>query len=207
MFDNIELFCHSSIKIIGSKIIYIDPFRIKENYNDADYIFCTHSHYDHFSEEDIRKVMKKDTFLVTVKSSEKEAKDIFEKNNQIFVEPDKEYNFNGLEFETTYAYNLDKKFHPKENHWVGFIIKLDGKKYYIAGDTDNIPEIQNINCDVAFIPIGGTYTMNKEEAADLANKIHFQIIIPTHYGEIVGNKTDGIEFAKLVKNKKVEVLI
>lgn len=84
---------------------------------------------------------------------------------------------------------------------------IDNAKYYIAGDTDNINEIQNINCDVAFIPVGGTYTMNYEEAAELANTINSKLIIPTHYGEIVGDKEDGKKFAKLIKNKEVKVYI
>lgn len=86
-------------------------------------------------------------------------------------------------------------------------MSLDGERIYIAGDTDNIDEIQDISCDVALIPIGGTYTMNYKEAAKLANVIEAKIIIPTHYGSIVGKKSDGEKFAKLIENKEVRVLI
>ena len=91
--------------------------------------------------------------------------------------------------------------------WVGFIIDFEGIKYYIAGDTDNLDELHNIECNIAFIPIGGTYTMDYKEAAEFANTITAEIIVPTHYGLIVGNKEDGIKFEKLVKNKKVEIFI
>ena len=123
-----EVLCHNSIKIKGNKIIYIDPYKISENYNDADYIFCTHSHYDHFSEEDTKKVIKKETKIITVKSSEEDAKKIVEEQNLLIVEPNKSYKIDDIEFKTTYAYNKNKKFHPKENMWVGFIIDFEGIK-------------------------------------------------------------------------------
>lgn len=203
----VEVLCHSSIKITEDKIIYIDPFKVNTNYNDADYIFCTHSHYDHFSPEDIEKVKKDDTILIIPKDIMNEAVKLFEKEKIFIVEPEKQYNINGLRFVTTYAYNINKEFHPKENRWVGYIIEINNKKYYIAGDTDNIEEIQNIECDIALIPIGGTYTMNYIEAAELANKLKAKEVIPTHYGSIVGDKQDALKFKELVKNKSVKILI
>lgn len=207
MLDNVEVLCHSSIKITGSKTIYIDPFKIAENYKDADYIFCTHSHYDHFSKEDILKVVKENTIIITVKSSQKDAEEIVGADRVYIVEPNENYKVNDLSFKTTYAYNENKQFHPKSNNWVGFIINLDNVNYYIAGDTDNISEIQDIECDVALLPVGGTYTMTVEEAAKLANTIKTKYVIPMHYGEIVGNKSDGMEFAKLVHNAEVKIYI
>lgn len=197
MLENIKLFCHSSIKITGSKIIYVDPYKIEEESHDADFVLCTHTHYDHFSPEDIEKVKKKSTIIIA-------PTDI---SGIIKVVPNVKYEIEGLKFKTTYAYNENKEFHPKANNWVGYIIELDDKKYFIAGDTDNIPELKGVKCDVAFIPIGGTYTMDKKEAAELCKNIEAEIVIPTHYGLIVGKKTDGEEFAKLIKKKNVEVLI
>ena len=197
MLDEITLFCHNSIKIVGSKVVYIDPYKIEEESHDADFILCTHTHYDHYSLEDIEKIKKKSTVIIA-------PADI---QGIIKVVPNVKYEIEGLKFKTTYAYNLNKEFHPKENNWVGYIIELDGKKYYIAGDTDFVPEIKDIKCDIAFLPIGGTYTMNKEEAAELAKSIDAKIIVPTHYGLIVGEKSDGKEFANLLKNRKVEILI
>lgn len=202
----IDVLCHSSIRIEEDKIIYVDPFKIEQKYNDADYIFCTHSHYDHFSPEDIEKVKKEDTTIFVPRDIEEQARNIFN-NNVVIVEPAKEYQIKDLKFKTTYAYNINKKFHPKENKWVGYIIELNNKKYYIAGDTDNIEEIQNIECDIALIPIGGTFTMDYKESAELANTIKADIVIPTHYGSIVGEKEDAIKFKELVKDKKVEILI
>ncbi len=202
----IDVLCHSSIRIEENKIIYVDPFKIEQKYNDADYIFCTHSHYDHFSPEDIGKVKKDDTIIIVPSDIEEQARKIFN-NNVVIVEPAKEYQMKDLEFKTTYAYNINKKFHPKENKWVGYIIELNNKKYYIAGDTDNIEEIQNIECDIALIPIGGIFTMDYKEATELANTIKADIVIPTHYGNIVGEKEDAIKFKELVNDKKVEVLI
>lgn len=203
MTENIEFVKHNSIKIRGSKIIYIDPYKIEEDYKDADYIFCTHSHYDHFSPEDINKIIKNTTKIITVKSAEDDARKLT--NNVMIVEPGREYAIDDISFKTTYAYNENKQFHPKENGWVGFIINLDDVEYFIAGDTDNVPEIRNVECDVALLPVGGTYTMTVEEAADLANSIGAKIVIPTHYGVIVGNADDGENFAKLVNNKRVEI--
>ena len=203
----IEVLCHSSIRIEEGKIIYIDPFRVDTTYNDADYVFCTHAHYDHFSPEDIEKVRKEDTKLIITKDIEEKAEEFFKKENILVVEPGNEYQIGELKFWTTYAYNVNKAFHPKENKWVGYIIEINHKKYYIAGDTDNIKEIQDIKCDIAFIPIGGTYTMDYKEAAQLANQIDAKQIIPTHYGSIVGDKTDAIKFKELVQNKEVKILI
>ena len=200
----IEFVKHNSIKIKGSKTIYIDPYKIEKEYNDADYIFSTHSHYDHFSPEDISKIIKPETKLIVVESSKEEALKLTE--NVYVVEHEKEYEIDGISFCTKYAYNVDKQFHPKENNWVGFIINLDGEKYYIAGDTDNIPELQDVECDVAFLPVGGTYTMNYEEAANLANTINAKTVIPTHYGVIVGEDEDAIKFKELVKDKNVQII-
>lgn len=202
---SINVNCNNSIKIIGSKIIYIDPFKIDENFHDADYIFCTHSHYDHFSREDINKILKDTTKIITVESEKEDAEKLVKEENVMTVLPGNSYKINDIEFETTYAYNENKPFHPKENNWVGFIINLDGTKYFIAGDTDNIKELQDVKADVAFIPVGGTYTMNYEEASKLANKIDVKTIVPTHYGSVVGKKEDGEKFKKLVVNKEVRL--
>lgn len=194
---------NNSIKLMGSKIIYIDPYKIKDALHDADYVFCTHSHYDHFSVEDIKKVIKNSTKLITVESSKKDAINLVGGENVLIVKPNENYKIDELEFSTTYAYNVDKQFHPKSNGWVGFIIKLDEERYFIAGDTDNIKELQNISTDYAFLPVGGTFTMDYEEAAELANNINAKVVVPTHYGSVAGNKTDGQSFKKLIKNKEV----
>lgn len=207
MMEGITINCHSSIKIQKDKTIYIDPFRIKAVFHDADYIFITHSHYDHFDTKDILRVAKIDTIFVTVPETKSSFQLLGVPEEQIIiVEPNEKYDVKGIKFETVPAYNENKKYHPKENKWVGYIIELGGAKYYIAGDTDNIKEIQDIKCDIAFLPIGGEFTMNAKEAAELASKMDSKIIIPIHYGELVGTEEDLKEFLKLT-DKDVEVLI
>ena len=200
MLENVEVLCHNSIKFNKNKIIYVDPFRIKETLKDADLIFTTHSHYDHFSEEDILKIKKENTkIIITEDCFVKALKLGFLEENILIVEPDNEYVIEGIKFQTIKAYNINKNYHPKENMWVGYILELDNVKYYIAGDTDITEENKNVECDVAFLPIGGTYTMNFKEAASLANTIVPKIVVPTHYGEIVGRIEDEETFEKLLK--------
>ena len=203
----VEVLCHSSIKITEDVIIYIDPYKINKEYHDADYIFFTHSHYDHFSPEDIEKVKKESTVFIVTEDIKEETEKLFSKEYVFAVGPNENYHVHGLDFKTTYAYNVNKGFHPKENRWVGYIITVNHKTYYIAGDTDNIEEIRDIECDEALIPIGGTYTMDYQEAAGLANTIKAKVVIPTHYGSIVGDKEDAIKFKELVNNKEVKILI
>ena len=208
MLENIALFCHSSTKLSGSKKIYIDPYMIDNEYKDADYIFCTHGHYDHFSEDDILKVMNDNTKIITVEYTYGMAIDLFkDKSKILIVEPNKEYKIDDVFFKTVPAYNKEKMYHQKKEKWVGYIIELDGLKYYIAGDTDALDELKKVECNYAFLPVGGKYTMDYKEAATLANELKADVIIPTHYGSIVGEKTDGENFAKLVNDKTVKVLI
>lgn len=114
----------------------------------------------------------------------------------------------GVKIKTIPAYNINKQFHPKENEWVGYVIEVEGTRYYIAGDTDITPENKQVKCDVALIPVGGTYTMNYQEGAELVNTIMPKIAIPTHYGSVVGEKEDGEKFKQLLNQEiKCEILI
>lgn len=209
MLENIEVLCHSCIKFNKEEVIYFDPFKIEKNYNDADVIFITHDHYDHYSEEDIDKVIKERTIIVAPEDMlTKLLKKGFERENILLVEPNEKYRVRGIEFKTIPAYNVNKQFHPKANEWVGYLIELEGITYYIAGDTDITEENKKVNCDVAFVPVGGTFTMNYKEAAELINEIKPKIAVPTHYGSIVGEKSDGVSFSKLVSPEiKVEILV
>ena len=209
MLENIEVLCHSSIRFSKKKIIYFDPFKIEENYNDADVIFITHDHYDHYSEEDIDKVVKGDTIIVVPEDLKtKLLKKGWKEENIITVRPNEIYTVKNIEFKTIPAYNVNKQFHPKENAWVGYLLEIEGVTYYIAGDTDITEENKKIKCDVAFVPVGGTYTMDYKEAAELINEIKPKVTVPTHYGSIVGSKKEGDKFLKLVNPEiEVEVLI
>lgn len=192
MLDNIKVYKQNSIKIND---IYIDPFGITEKLNDAKYIFITHDHYDHWSSEDIEKVMNSKTVFIIPLS----MKDEYNYNNEvIFVEPENNYILEDINFKTVRMYNIDKYFHPKDNNWCGYIINLDGVCYYTMGDTDDIPEIDNIKCDVLFVPIGGKFTMTMEEAVNCIKKINYNYVIPVHYGSIIGSATLGNEFKKII---------
>ena len=199
MLENIEVLYHSSIRINKEKTIYIDPFKIDKNYNDADIVFITHDHFDHYSEEDIDKVINENTTIIIPEELlTKLLRKGINKNAIITVEPNEKYMVQGIKFETIPAYNTNKIFHPKENGWVGYIITLDDIRYYIAGDTDITEENRKVKCDVAFVPVGGTYTMDFKEAAQLINEIQPKIAVPIHYGSVVGTKQDATDFIKLL---------
>ena len=209
MLDNIEVLYHSSIRINKEKIIYIDPFKIDRNFNDADIIFITHDHYDHYSEEDIDKVINENTTIIIPEELlTKLLRKGINKNAIITVEPNKEYVVKGIKFKTIPAYNTNKTFHPKGNDWVGYIITINNIRYYIAGGTDITEENKKVKCDVAFVPVGGTYTMTCKEAAELVNIINPKIAVPTHYGSIVSTKEDAENFKNLLnENIKCTILI
>lgn len=202
MLENIEVLCHASIKFNKEKIIYFDPFKIEKEYHDADIIFITHSHYDHFSEEDMQKVRKLDTKIVVTKDLYDRTKVLgFKEENILKVIPNKNYYIDNITIKTIPAYNINKQFHQKENNWVGYLIVLNDTTYYIAGDTDLTEEIQKVKCDVAFVPVGGTYTMTAPEAAELVNIIKPKVAVPIHYGSIVGTKQDAEKFKENVNSE------
>ena len=200
MLKGIECLGHSTIKINkNNKIIYIDPYNISDGINDADYIFITHNHYDHFSEQDIKKVKNNETIIIITEDLYTNTLKLgFNGMNIITVKPNENYQVEGIKFSTIPAYNTNKTFHPKENNWVGYIIELEGSKYYISGDTDITDENKKVKCDVAFVPVGGTYTMDFKEAAHLINEIKPKIAVPIHYGSIVGTIQDATDFVKLL---------
>ena len=202
---NISINTQSSIKINN---IYFDPFRIKEEYHDAEIIFITHSHYDHFDPSSINNIKNDNTIIVIPNDNEILNNINFDQEHILIVEPNKDYEINDIKFSTVPSYNTNKSFHLKEYNWVGYIINIDNKKIYIMGDTDDIEEAHNVECDYLFIPIGGTYTMNYEEAANLTNIINPKEVFPIHYGSIVGTVEDGDNFSKLINpNIKVNLLL
>lgn len=203
--EGIYVLKHNSIKIVKDKTIYIDPFQIDIPSHDADIILCTHSHYDHFSPEDIKKVANESTVILTTEDCKNEINKIgFIEENVYYCKPYDEFEFENITISTIPAYNKHKEFHPKSKNWVGYILNINGTKYYIAGDTDATKEASQVECDVAFLPVGGTYTMDYIEAANLAIKIAPEYVIPTHYGTIVGEPEDGIQFKSLIDEKEIK---
>lgn len=205
---DISINTQSSIRIEKEKTIYFDPYKIEEKVNDADYIFITHNHYDHFSIEDIKKCMNENTKIIITEDLYKDTLQLgFKEKDIISVLPNNNYEVGNISFTTVSAYNIAKEFHPKENNWVGYIININNIKYYIAGDTDITDEARKVKCDIAFLPVGGTFTMDYQEAAILANEIEPKIVIPIHYGSLVGTKEDAINFKANLKNSiKCEIL-
>lgn len=185
---------HSSIRLGGSKTVYIDPWQIQGEPHDADLILMTHDHHDHYSPEDIQKLMKPETVLVVPEAMAAMAP------CAKAVEPGKQYVFCGLTVETVAAYNVGRPFHTKEKNYVGYLVTLDGLRYFIAGDTDCIPENKAVSCDVAFVPAGGKYTMDAVQAAELVNSIHPAVAIPTHYGTVTDSADAAQQFAALVSD-------
>ena len=203
--NNIEINTQSSIKIIIDKTIYFDPYKIEKIMSDADIIFITHEHYDHFDIDSINKIKNNNTIIIAPKSMEESIKKI-EFKDYIFLNPNEEINVNNINIKTIPAYNIKKSFHPKENNWLGYIITYNNISYYIAGDTDKTEESEKVKCDIAFLPIGGYFTMDVEEATELIKVINPKVVIPIHYGSIVGNIGDGQRLKNNLNNTNIEVI-
>lgn len=198
---NITVNTQSSIRIGGSKVLYFDPYLIPAVSRDADLIFITHEHYDHFEPESIAKLQKEETLLVAPESMKKKALSELgmAEENCLFYQPGESFEAGGIAVETIPAYNKLKPFHPKGKKWQGYVVTMDDTRYYVSGDTDVNEDIKKVRCDVALIPVGGFYTMDCKQAAEYIAQIKPQAVIPTHYGSIVGNKTDGEEFQKMLE--------
>lgn len=195
---------HSAIKIISkTSKIYIDPFQIKKEYHDADYILITHPHYDHCSLEDLQKIVKDGTKIIMQADCQSKILRLNNKIDMQIISLGEKKAFDSFEIQAIPAYNIGKEFHSKEQEWLGYIIKIQGKRIYHAGDTDLIPEMENLNVDIALLPVSGKYTMNAEEAAQAAEKIKTKLAIPMHYASIIGNEDDADKFISLCKEKGI----
>lgn len=195
--NSIDVFTQNSIRIRSAKTIYIDPYQMKEDPHDADLIFITHSHYDHFSADDIKKVSgSSTTLIIPEKMADTAQKAALPVKETVTVKQTDSFTVSGIRAETIPAYNILKPFHPKSAGWVGYIIHIDSCRIYIAGDTDATAEAKKVQCEIALVPIGGTFTMDAKAAAKLIDIIAPGYAIPTHYGSIVGKPSDGDVFAQ-----------
>ncbi|MBW3011641.1 MBL fold metallo-hydrolase [Candidatus Woesearchaeota archaeon] len=193
----IKLLGHASVKIKSKTgaVLYFDPYKISDD-EKADLILISHDHFDHNSPSDVEALQKEDTIIITTQAAAKTHTGSIKT-----VKPGDKISIGNIKVEAVHAYNIGKKFHPK-GMGIGFVVTVEGKRIYFAGDTDKIPEMSNLeNIDVAFLPIGGTYTMNAEEAAQALHEINAKVCIPVHYGSVVGTKKD----AEIFKQKCEEL--
>jgi L-ascorbate metabolism protein UlaG (beta-lactamase superfamily) len=204
MIENIHWLGHDTFRIENDKIIYTDPIKLKGRPPKADLILITHDHYDHCSPDDVAKLAKDDTVIVTIAAAAQKLK-----GDVRVVKPGESLVVHGIPIETVPAYNVNKfrspgvPFHPKESGHVGFIFTVGGLRIYHAGDTDVIPEMDDFEADIALLPVGGTYTRTAEEAAEAANRIKPKIAIPMHHGDIVGSVKDAQRFRDLCEMEVV----
>lgn len=192
---------HNGFRIEGNKTIYIDPFKIASR-KKADVIFITHEHYDHCSPEDIEKIATYDTIVVTIPMAEPALKGLKVKEIKLVKSGDN-VEIDGVTASVFPAYNINKfrspgkPFHPKEDGKVGYLLSIGGVRIYHAGDTDFIPEMKNLETDIAFLPVSGTYVMTAKEAAEASKNMRIKLAIPMHYGSVAGSERDAREFKRL----------
>ena len=175
---NLEWLGHACVEIlIPGKRIYIDPYQINAS-EKADIILITHSHYDHCSLQDIEKIVKDGTMIICTADAQSKIARIQKKIKLWLMEPGQEIGIGEIKIQGFPAYNPNKKFHQKSENWIGYIIQIDKIIIYHSGDTDLIKEMEKLtgynkkgNYFVALLPVGGTYTMNAEEAAKAASII------------------------------------
>ena len=201
---NIEWLGHASFVLKSDKIIYIDPFQIKGG-DKADLILITHEHYDHCSIADLHKIIKPETIIITVADCQSKLSGL-KIANVTLVRPGDKVNVKGTLIEAVHAYNTNKRFHPKQNEWVGFIITINGKRIYHAGDTDAIPEMNSLkNIDIALVPVSGTFVMTAEEAANAVNSFRPKVAVHMIFVRFVGPRSHAVWFKSLAKTR-VELL-
>lgn len=206
---------HAGFLIKNSRVIYIDPYNIREGLEPADIILITHSHYDHCSIQDLQKVVKEGTKIFITADCQSKITRFSTLVKMEIVEPGQEFDLGGIKLSVIESYNIDKHFHPKDEGWVGYLLKMNDIIIYHAGDCDVIPEMQKLTGFkqsgkefVALLPVGGRFTMSAEEAVEAAKIIKPSLAIPMHYGSIVGGEEDAKEFKELCEESgiKVEIL-
>ena len=202
MTTHIHWLGHDAFRIDGPPIVYFDPFQLGEAGPRADLILITHDHFDHCSPDDLAKVRGPKTVVAGPKEVAAKLKGSVE-----VLAAGETKELAGIEVRAVPAYNVNKKFHPKKDGKIGFVISLGGKTYYHAGDTDRIPEMNGLAPDVALLPVSGTYVMTADEAADAARSLKARVVIPMHYGSIVGSDADAAKLARLLTGSGIEVVI
>ena len=205
MLEGVTWFKQSALRWAAEgPTVYVDPWGVRPDDTPADLILITHAHVDHFQPGEIAKITKKGTKLVAPHDVAAELS-----GDVTPVAPGESLEVAGIRFSTVPAYNIAEERlenHPKANHWVGYVLELGSHRYYHAGDTDHVPELESIRTDVAFLPIGGTYTMDVREAAGLARAMAPGLAVPMHFGFVVGEPADAERFREAANPVPVEIL-
>lgn len=205
MLERITWFRQSALRWRDDeRAVYIDPWGTGDDAPPADLILITHAHEDHFQPDEIERLRHEGTKLV----APHDVANLLT-GDVTPVRPGETHEVAGVSFTTVPAYNTREEaleFHPRANGWVGYVLQLGGTTYYHAGDTDHAPELDDIRTDVAFLPVGGYYTMDAPEAAGLAKAIGPTLAVPMHYGFVVGSPRDGERFRDEAAPVPVELL-
>lgn len=198
--DGVTWFRHSSIRIRrGGVEIHVDPWGLTEK-GESDYILLTHPHYDNFSEEDIAKVRGPETVVVAPASMRKQLEDV-----DHLLKPGDMIQLDRIDILALPAHNRDRKFHPQDSGWLGYVFSLDDVTYFHAGHTDPLQSMAGIRCDVAFIPCGSDYTMDVEEAVGMAEMCGASVLVPLHWDDTADGPTEVQRMAGLFSGR-VELL-
>ena len=205
MLENLTWFRQAAMRYSGEGLtLYLDPWGTAPEDPPADLILITHAHFDHLQPHEIERLSRPGTKLVAPKDVAVELS-----GDVTAVGPGESHEIAGVRFETVPAYNIAEErldMHPKANAWVGYVLELEGRRYYHAGDTDALPELESLSTDVAMVPIGGTFTMDYKEAAGLVKAIRPQVAVPMHFGFVVCSPSHGLLFKREAEPVRVEVL-
>jgi len=208
MWENVHWLGHASFRIDEAQVIYIDPWKLKQA-KPADLILVTHGHGDHLSLTDIARISQPDTVVVCPASCAPALRDAGAdaiSGDVRVIAPGESMRVGDVLVEAVPSYNTNKANHPKAAGNLGYILEVAGQRIYHAGDADLIPEMSQVRCDLALLPMGGTYTMDAQEAAQAAALIKPKAVVPMHWGDIVGSKGDVERFKRGVPDD-VEVLV
>lgn len=207
MIENLHWLGHDAFRWDGSKTVYFDPWHIADGAKKADLICVSHEHYDHYSPEDIARISAKETVILTSAEAALQMKGARITSKEVrAMAPGQKADVGGASITATASYNIGKKFHPKNANKLGFLVTMDGVTVYHAGDTDAIPEMSSYRCDIALLPVSGTYVMTADEAAAAARAIRPKVAVPMHYGEVAGSAADAKRFEQALKGD-IEVKI